>query len=210
MARFRFCESDDRAIVALRDEERFSRKGEKFRNANHRGSGRRSSGRKPRKRWLGLRRRSVRPSGRSHFLRRSSEAGAFGRRFRKTGNRQVRLTGARWEPTEVARPRPEPDPPRKDAKPSPARHSDLGQVGAGGNTSSHFALGHIAKAWAARPGFFDSRPAFSARRAGRCDRSRQNRQRSATLQQHCARTANGGSRRSSCESASSCPCLLSP
>ena len=32
-ARFRFCESDARAIVALRDEERISGNGEKFGNA---------------------------------------------------------------------------------------------------------------------------------------------------------------------------------
>lgn len=67
----------------------------------------------------------------------------------QTGNRQVRLTGARWEPTGVARPRPEPRTPRELAlmeftrpgkTPSPHRRgsSDPGQVGADGDISAHF------------------------------------------------------------------------
>jgi hypothetical protein len=57
-----------------------------------------------------------------------------------TGNRQVRLKGARREPTGVVRPRPEPRTPRelalmefdplgKDAKPSPARQFGPGTSG---------------------------------------------------------------------------------
>lgn len=37
--------------------------------------------------------------------------------FAPTGTRIGSLRGSDWEPTEVARPRPEPEPPRKDARP---------------------------------------------------------------------------------------------
>jgi hypothetical protein len=86
------------------------------------------------------------------FFVRPRGTGGFGQRNRKTGKYQVRLKTARSEPTGVARPRPEPEPPgsllpwsstRSGKTPSPHRRgsSDPGQVGAGGDTGSHFVFG---------------------------------------------------------------------
>ena len=113
--------------------------GRKVRKRGHRGRGRRSSDRRQPARWKDHRGRSVRRKP----IPLSSKA-LRNRRLRpkepQTDNWQVRLTAIRREPTEVARPRPEPrtpeelapeafDPPRKDAKPSPARQFGPGTSG---------------------------------------------------------------------------------
>jgi len=139
------------------------RRRKKVQRRGHRGSGRCPSGRRPRKQWMGLRRRSVRPSGRSHFLRGSSGDRSLRANGPRKGNRRGSPRrrpgsdpfgvpiGNRPRSQDLGRnPKGPPSklastgqarPARERRPPSPATRLDPGQVGAGGNTGSHFAFG---------------------------------------------------------------------
>ena len=131
-------DSGFRVSVELRDEERTSF-GKKARKRDHRGPRSAIFGSQATGAMEGPSRKKCEAQADPNFFE-----GPRDRRLRpeepRTGNHQVRLTGARREPTEVARPRPEPrtpeelapeafDPPRKDAKPSPARQFGPGTSG---------------------------------------------------------------------------------